>query len=144
MEYRMTRYEDLAVGQRACFGKTIGEADIGHFVAITGDVNPLHVDDRFARQTFFGERIAQGMLSAGLLSTLVGCHLPGIGAIFRSQTLEFLRPVHIGDTLTACLEVTAVDAAAERIELRAWIDNQHGERVLQGETVASLLRGLRS
>jgi len=144
MPHRLTRYEDLTVGQRACFSKTVSQADIDHFVAITGDVNPLHVDDEFAQQTFFGERIVQGMLSAGLLSTLVGCHLPGVGAIYRSQTLEFLRPVHIGDTLTACLEVTAVVIEEERIEMQAWIDNQHGERVLQGATVASLLRGLRS
>jgi acyl dehydratase len=141
MPYTLTRYEDLAVGQRASFTKTVTEADLGHFVAITGDVNPLHVDRVFAESTFFGERIAHGMLSASLLSTLVGMHLPGIGAIYRSQTLEFLRAVHVGDTLTAWFEVTAVDAAAERIDIDAWIDNQRGERVIEGKTVASLLRG---
>lgn len=140
MPYRLARYADLEVGQRASFSKTITEADLGHFVAITGDVNPLHVDEPFAQGTFFGGRIAHGMLSASLLSTLVGMHLPGIGAIYRSQSLEFLRAVHPGDTLTAWLEVEAVDASAERIDLRAWIDNQHGERVIQGHTVASLLR----
>ncbi len=143
MEYRLSTYDDLAVGRRAQFAKTITEADVAHFVAFTGDVNPLHVDAEFARRTFFGQRIAQGMLSASLLSTLVGMSLPGTGAIYRSQTLEFLRPVHFGDTLTATLEVTAVDATAERIEMDAWIDNQRGERVLQGKAVASLLRGLR-
>jgi acyl dehydratase len=81
------------------------------------------------------------MLSASLLSTLVGLHLPGIGAIYRAQTLEFLRAVHVGDTLTAWFEVTAIDPADERIDIDAWIDNQRGERVLQGRTVASLLRG---
>lgn len=141
MPYTLTRYEDLAVGQRASFTKTITDADLGHFVAITGDVNPLHVDETFACQTFFRGRIAHGMLSAALFSTLVGLHLPGIGAIYRSQTVEFRRAVHVGDTLTAWFEVTAVDAANERIDIDAWIDNQHGERVIEGKTVASLLRG---
>ncbi len=140
MPYTLTRYEDLEVGQRASFTKTITDADLGHFVAITGDVNPLHVDETFASQTFFGERIAHGMLSASLFSTLVGMHLPGIGAIYRSQTLEFLRAVRVGDTLTAWFEITAVDAAAERIEIDAWIENQHDQRVIEGRTVASLMR----
>ncbi len=141
MPYKLTRYEDLEVGQRASITKTVTDADLGHFIAITGDINPLHVDEPFASQTFFGGRIAHGMLSASLFSTLVGLHLPGIGAIYRSQTLEFLRAVHVGDTLTAWFEVTAVDAAAERIDIDSWIENQHGQRVVEGRTVASLLRG---
>ncbi|KAA3630038.1 MAG: enoyl-CoA hydratase [Proteobacteria bacterium] len=143
MDYRLTTFDDLAVGQEADFTKTVTEADIDHFVAITGDTNPLHVDAEFAGQTFFGERIAHGMLSAALFSTLVGLHLPGIGAIYRSQTLQFLRPVHIGDTITARLRITAIDREAERIEMESWIDNQRGERVIEGTTVASLLRKLK-
>ena len=142
MDYSLTTFDDLAVGQEAAFAKTITEADIAHFVAVTGDTNPLHVDTEFAQQTFFGERIAHGMLSAALFSTLVGLHLPGIGAIYRSQSLEFLRPVYIGDTITAHFRITAIDLTQERIEMKSWIDNQHGERVIEGETVASLLRGL--
>jgi acyl dehydratase len=141
MPYKLTRYDDLTVGQRASFTKTVTDADLGHFIAITGDTNPLHVDEPFASQTFFGGRIAHGMLSASLFSTLVGLHLPGIGAIYRSQTLEFLRAVHIGDTLTAWFEITGVDPAAERIDIASWIENQRGERVVEGQTVASLLRG---
>ncbi|GAB4354179.1 MAG: MaoC family dehydratase [Gammaproteobacteria bacterium] len=144
MNYRLITFDELSVGQEAAFAKTITEADIAHFVAITGDTNPLHVDAEFARQTFFGERIAHGMLSAALFSTLVGLHLPGIGAIYRSQSLEFLRPVHIGDTLTARLRISAIDRDSERIELDSWIDNQRGERVIEGKSVASLLRGLKA
>lgn len=140
MHDRLTRYEELEIGQRACIEKHVTQADLDHFIAITGDTNPLHCDDDFARATFFGERIAHGMLSASLFSTLVGCHLPGVGAIYRSQTLEFLRPVHLNDTLSAWIEVTGVDAERERIELRSWIDNQRGECVLRGQAVASLLR----
>ncbi len=142
MDYELTTFDDLSVGQRARFAKTITEADIGHFVAFTGDVNPLHVDAEFARRTFFGERIVQGMLAASLFSTVVGMHLPGVGAIYRSQSLEFLRPVHLGDTLTVTLEVEVIDRRGETVEMAAWIENQHGQRVIQGRTVAGLMRGL--
>ena len=140
MRHRSARYEDFTIGQRATLTKTVTDADIDHFIAITGDVNPLHVDDTFARDTFFGGRIAQGMLSAGLFSTLVGCHLPGTGAIYRSQTLEFLRPARPGDTLTAWFEVIEIDAPGERMRMQAGIDNQHGHAVIRGEAVVSLLR----
>ena len=142
MTYRLKTFDALAVGQKAFLRKTITEADLSHFIAITGDLNPLHVDQVFAEQTFFGQRIAHGMLSAALFSTLMGMHLPGIGAIYKSQTLEFLRPVFIGDTLCAWFEITAIDPQAERIEMQSWIDNQDGITVIQGQTVASLLRGL--
>lgn len=143
MSDRLTTYADLAVGQRASFSKTVTEADIANFVACTGDVNPLHVNEPFAARTFFGRRIAHGMLTASLFSTVIGMGLPGTGAIYRSQTLEFLRPVYIGDTLTATMEIEALNPAEERIELKGWIENQHGERVVEGKAVASLLRGMR-
>ena len=139
---RLTTFDDLHPGQEASFSKTITEADIAHFVALTGDVNPLHVDAEFARRTFFGERIAHGMLSASLFSTLVGMKLPGLGAIYRSQTLEFLKPVRIGDTLTARFRVDSVDRGANRIEIESWIENQRDEVVVRGRAVAGLLRGM--
>lgn len=143
MTSKLTTYNDLAVGQKASLTKTITEADLSHFIAITGDINPLHVDDSFAEQTFFGQRIAQGMLSASLFSTLVGMHIPGIGAIYKSQTLEFLHPVFIGDTLHAWFEIVQIDQDKEEIVIKSWIENQDGVNVIEGETVASLLRGLK-
>lgn len=143
MTYQLTTYDDLKVGQTASLQKTITEQDLDFFIQITGDENPLHVDADFARQTFFGQRIAHGMLSAALFSTLVGMHLPGIGAIYKSQTLEFLRPVFIGDTLQACFEIVAIDPEREQIELNSWIENQDGATVIAGKTVASLLRRLK-
>ena len=143
MTYQLTTFDDLAVGQKAFLRKTITEADLSHFIAITGDMNPLHVDQSFAEQTFFGQRIAHGMLSASLFSTMVGMHLPGIGAIYKSQTLEFLRPVFIGDTVCAWFEITAIAPETEEIEIRSWIENQNGETVIQGQAVVSLLRGLK-
>ncbi|MDX1583762.1 MAG: MaoC family dehydratase [Thermoanaerobaculia bacterium] len=137
---RFTTFDDLHVGQKATFTKTIGEEELAHFIAITEDRNPLHVDEEFAAGTFFGSRIAHGMLSASLFSTLVGMELPGTGAIYRSQTLEFLRPCHLGDTLTAVFVVHSIDRAKNRIVLDSWIENQKGERVIEGRAVASLIR----
>ncbi|MCK5350484.1 MAG: MaoC family dehydratase [Desulfobacula sp.] len=143
MTYQLTTFDDLKIGQKAFLKKTITEEDLSHFIAITGDENPIHVDKTFAEQTFFGQRIAHGMLSASLFSTLVGMHIPGVGAIYKSQTLEFLRPVFIGDTLYAWFEIIAIDLEDERIEIKSWIENQDGENVIVGKTVASLLRGLK-
>ncbi len=144
VSHRLTTFDDLSVGQAASFKKTITVKDISRFIAITGDTNPLHVDDAFAARTFFGQTIAHGMLSASLFSTLVGMHIPGTGAIYKSQTLEFLRPVHVGDTLLACFEITAVHREKEEIEIKSWIDNQDGDTVIRGKAVAGLLRGFKS
>ena len=143
MTYKLTTFDDLKVGQKASLKKTITEEDLSHFIAITGDENPLHVDDTFAEQTFFGQRIAHGMLSASLFSTLVGMHIPGIGAIYKSQTLEFSLPVFIGDTLCAWFEIVSIDIDAEEIVIKSWIENQDGDNVIEGKTVVSLLRGLK-
>ena len=142
MPHQLTKYSDLKVGQTVSIQKTIAEEDIANFIEITGDKNPLHVDELFAEQTFFGQRIAHGMLSAALFSTLVGMHIPGTGAIYKSQTLEFLRPVFIGDTLTAWFEIIAIDPEKELIEIKSWIENQDGQKVVTGRAVTSLLRGL--
>ncbi len=140
MTYKLTTFADLKVGQKASLTKTITEEDLNHFIAITGDENPLHVDESFAKQTFFGQRIAHGMLSASLFSTLVGMHIPGIGAIYKSQTLEFLRPVFIGDTLYVWFEIVDINIDSEEIGIKSWIENQDGDIVIKGKTVASLLR----
>lgn len=138
--YKLTGFDDLSVGQKAFLRKTITDADLSHFIAITGDMNPLHVDQPFAEQTFFGQRIAHGMLSAALFSTLVGMHIPGTGAIYKSQTLEFLRPVFIGDTLCAWFEIENIDRAKEEITIKSWIENQNGDVVIDGRAVTGLLR----
>ena len=143
MTHKLTTFQDLKVGQKASLTKTITEEDLSHFIAITGDTNPIHVDDSFASQTFFGQRIAHGMLSASLFSTLVGLHIPGIGAIYKSQTLEFLRPVFIGDTLCAWFEIVEIDQEKEEIVIKSWIENQDGKNVIEGRAVAGLLRGLK-
>ncbi|HEX9459031.1 MAG TPA: MaoC family dehydratase, partial [Thermoanaerobaculia bacterium] len=97
----MKRIEDFEVGQQASFTKTFTEDDVQRFIEITGDVNPLHVDEAFATGTPFGRRVLHGMLTASIFSTMVGMLLPGTGAIYRSQTIQFLLPVYAGDTVTA-------------------------------------------
>jgi len=100
--------EDLKPGVTASFGKTVSEADIVLFAGVSGDTNPVHLNQAFAEQTQFKGRIAHGMLSAGFISTVLGTKLPGPGSIYMSQTLRFKSPVKIGDTVTATCTVTEV------------------------------------
>lgn len=125
----------FTVGQRAAFTKTISDADVAGFARITGDFNPLHVDAEYASRSRFGGRIAHGILTAGLISSVIGMHLPGPGGIYLSQTLTFLKPVRIGDTITATAEVLAYDATRRRLRLRTTCVNQGDETVLDGEAV---------
>ncbi|HEX7199496.1 MAG TPA: MaoC family dehydratase, partial [Dongiaceae bacterium] len=98
--------EDLAVGMSAMFGKTVTEADIAAFAGVSGDTNPLHLHDGFAHTTRFGQRIAHGMLSGSFISTVIGTKLPGPGAVYISQTMNFKAPVINGDTITAIATIT--------------------------------------
>ncbi|HKB79557.1 MAG TPA: MaoC family dehydratase [Thermoanaerobaculia bacterium] len=134
------RIEDFEVGQHVTLTKTFSEDDVRRFIEITGDTNPLHVDAEFAARTQFGRRVLHGMLTASMLSTMVGMLLPGTGAIYRSQTIRFLRPVHIGDTVTVHFVVRSIDRPKRRLEIESWIENADGERVLDGVCEAGLLR----
>lgn len=127
-------FDELSVGQSASFGKTISEADILMFVAVSGDTNPLHINAEAAAASMFKERIAHGMLSAGLISAVLGTRLPGEGAIYLSQTLKFRAPVKIGDTVTARVEVTALDPAKHRATLST-ICTVAGKTVIEGEAM---------
>ncbi len=126
--------EDLTIGQCAEAAREIGAADIDAFAAVSGDHNPVHLDEAFAATTQFGGRIAHGMLSASYISALIASELPGPGAIYLSQTLKFLRPVRIGDTVTTRVEITAIDSAKARVTLATTcqVDNK---TVLTGEAV---------
>ena len=98
-------FEDLQVGMEASFAKTVTEADINAFAEVSGDKNPVHLDAAYAAKTMFKERIAHGMLSAGYISAVFGMEMPGPGAIYISQTLNFKAPVKIGDTVVAKVKV---------------------------------------
>ena len=111
-------FDQLALGQTAQTAKTITEADILLFAAVSTDINPAHLDADQAANGPFGGRIAHGMLSAGLISAVLGNKLPGPGTIYLGQSLHFRHPVRIGDTVTAKVEITALDPAHRRVTLR--------------------------
>ena len=111
-------FEDLQVGQSASLGKTITEADILMYAAISLDTNPIHLNAEVARQSIFKERVAHGMLSAGLISAVIGTQLPGPGTLYLRQSLRFAAPVKIGDTVTATVEVAELVPERKRATLK--------------------------
>ena len=128
------RYEDLSVGQSAEFTKTVTETDVVLYAGITGDFNPAHVDAVSAGKGMFGGRIAHGMLSAGFISTVLAMKLPGPGTIYLQQSLKFAKPVRIGDTVTARVEVAEL-LPKRRARLTTTVANQDGDAVIEGEAV---------
>ncbi len=108
--------EDLRVGQSETFTKTVSERDIQQFAEVTGDVNPVHLDESYAATTRFKTRIAHGMLGAGFISAVIGTKMPGPGTIYLGQTLKFMAPVKIGDTVVARVEVAAI--SGKRVTLK--------------------------
>lgn len=132
--------DDFQIGETASFSKTITESDIYAYAGISGDFNPVHVNAEFAKKTRFKERIAHGMLTAGLVSAVLGMKLPGPGAIYLSQQMEFLKPVRIGDTITATAEVQAYNPDKRILTLRTTCTNQRGEQVLEGRAVVMMDR----
>lgn len=109
--------EELEEGMTAAFGKTITDADILMFAGVSGDTNPVHLNEEFAAGTAFQGRIAHGMLTAGLVSAVIGEQLPGHGTVYLSQTLRFLGPVRPGDSVRAEVRVEAIDLARRRVTL---------------------------
>ncbi len=111
-------FEDLRVGQTATLSKTITEADILMYSAVSLDTNPIHLDEEVASHSRFGGRIAHGMLSAGLISALLGTRLPGPGTIYMRQSLTFKAPVRIGHTVRAIVEITDLNLPRKSVTLR--------------------------
>jgi 3-hydroxybutyryl-CoA dehydratase len=130
--------KSISIGETASLSKTISEADIVLFAGVTGDFNPLHLDAEYAKTTRFGERIAHGLLTAGLISAVLGTRLPGPGAIYLGQTLNFRKPVKIGDTITATAKVSSFDPEKRIVKLETNCYNQDGVLVLGGEAVLLL------
>lgn len=126
---------NLKVGDTASQSRKITDADIHGFAALSGDHNPVHLDDAFAATTRFGKCVAHGMLTASLISAVLGNDLPGTGSIFLSQTLRFLRPVYSGDTVTARVTVTKIRDGKPIVTLETICENQRGERLIEGEAV---------
>ena len=137
--YQVHAFEDLAIGQRESLMRTVMERDVSLFADLSGDANPIHLCDRYAASTKFGQRIAHGMLTASLISALLGTRLPGPGAVYLSQTLNFLAPVKIGDVVTARVEVAELVPERRRARLfcECLVD---GKAVLEGEAWVAMPR----
>lgn len=130
---RNVRYEDIHVGDKASLSKTISEYDVYAFAGVTGDFNSVHVNAEFAKNSLFKQRIAHGMISAGLISAVLGTELPGIDTIYMNQELSFLAPVLYGDTLTATVECIEKDDKKHRIIFRTTVTNQNDKLVTDGK-----------
>jgi 3-hydroxybutyryl-CoA dehydratase len=129
--------QELRIGERAEFTKTISESDVYLYAGVTGDLNPAHINEEYAKKTFFKTRIVHGMLLGGLISAVLGNKLPGPGTIYLSQHLDFLAPVRIGDTITASIEVSEIMETEKRARLKTICVNQDGLKVLDGEALVS-------
>ncbi len=130
----------LSVGDAAEMSKTVTDEDVRAFAEVTGDRNPVHLDDGYAAGTRFGRRIAHGMLGASLISAVLANELPGRGTVYLSQTLRFTAPVFLGDTVTARVVVKNVREDKPVVTLETVCTNQRGERVVEGEAVVLVPR----
>ena len=131
-EFYGYRFEDLEVGMSAAYGHTVSEADILMFAGVSGDTNPVHLNEEFGAATMFGGRIAHGMLSASYISTVFGTKLPGPGCIYLSQSLRFKAPVRIGDTVVARATVVELNTDKRRARFKTEC-TVAGKVVLDGE-----------
>ena len=124
---------DIKIGDTAYFAKTISESDVNMYAGVTGDVNPMIVDEEFAKKTKYGRRIAHGMLIASFFSNIVGTKLPGPGTMHKSYKVRFLKPVFIGDSIETKVEVVQVCTDTNTVEVQVECINQDGEKVLEGQ-----------
>lgn len=129
--------DEISLGEKAYFSKTMSETDIYQFSAVTGDFNPAHVNEVYAENTFFKKRIAHGMLTLSLVSNILGTQLPGPGTIFVSESVQFKAPVYINDTIEAVVEITEKQPEKNRVFFEAYCINQNDQVVLtaQGEVM---------
>ena len=129
--FNMT-FNDLKIGQKESVQKTFTAADVTLFAGASLDVNPIHVSDKYAEGTVFGKRVVHGILTAGLISAVIGNYLPGPGSIYMSQDLKFTAPVYLGDDITAQVEVTELRPDKKIVILRTTCVNQDGKIVISG------------
>ncbi|MFX1516500.1 MAG: MaoC family dehydratase [Promethearchaeota archaeon] len=127
------KYSEIHIGQQAQNERTITDDDIKRFAEVSGDKNPIHLNEEYAKKTFFKGRIAHGILPASFISAVLANQLPGPGSIYLRQELSFIKPIRIGDTITIVVEVINKDDEQERIILRTFCTNQHNELVVDGK-----------
>ena len=131
------RFDELKIGMSAVYSRTITDTDLRNFSGVTGDTNPMHLNEEYAKNTFFKGRIVHGFLTAGLLSTVIGTKLPGPGCIYVSQTLQFKAPVYVDDTVYARATITKLIPEKRRVILQTQCSVKD-TIVLDGEAVVQL------
>lgn len=129
---------DMNIGDTVSFRKTISETDVYLFAGITGDMNPIHIDRKYAESTQFSRPIAHGIIGVGILSGVMARELPG--GVYLRQTINFLHPVFIGDTITALAQVIKKDEERDMLTFRTWCENQEGVVVMEGEALGIMAR----
>ncbi|MCT4620539.1 MAG: MaoC family dehydratase [Marinisporobacter sp.] len=129
------KYEEMEIGQTASLSKKITNKDIMQFANISGDRNPIHIDEHFALKSRFKKRIAHGMLTSSLISAVLGTELPGANTLYLSQNMKFLAPAYIGDELTASVEVMEKKDEKKLIILKTIVKNQSGNEIITGQAV---------
>ena len=145
-EIYQKKYDEFEIGDTASVTKTVTEADVTLFAGITGDFNPLHVNEEFAKSTQFGKRLVHGCFSSGLISAVIGMKLPGPGALYGSQAVKFVKPVFIGDTLTAKATViekftkpSKKNTELKFLKLQTDVYNQDDVKVTEGEATVIVM-----
>ncbi|MEX2680397.1 MAG: MaoC family dehydratase [Candidatus Sigynarchaeota archaeon] len=142
-DIQVKKYEEFNVGDTASVTKTVTEADVILFAGITGDFNPMHVNEEFAKKTRFGKRIVHGCFSSGLISAVIGMKLPGPGALYGGQTVRFNKPVFIGDTITAKATIvekyTKKNGELKFLRIQTDCFNQAGDKVTEGEATVIVM-----
>lgn len=129
------KISEINIGDNAEFTKTITEYDVYSFAGVVGDFNAIHINKEYAKNTIFKDRIAHGIISAGLISTVIGTYLPGEGTIYLSQSTKFMKPVYFGDTITAYVSVIEKYEEKNKIKLHTKCINQNNEIVIEGESI---------
>ncbi len=137
--YKEKNFSEIQVGDKEWVRRTITEADIINFAGVSGDFNPVHTDEEYAKNTMFKGRIAHGFFTAAMITNVVGNKLPGPGSVYLKQNLRFIGPVRAGDTITATAEVIEKIEEKKRVTLRTTCINQKGELVLDGEALVLIL-----
>ena len=133
MSLTQLSFEQLEVGAQDSLSLEVTDETVTGFGRLVKDLNPVHLDEQYAAKSVFGRRVAHGMLAAGLISAVLGTRLPGPGSIYLNQKLEFKKPVFLGDTITAKVEILGKNTRSGRVSLRTWVENQDGQLVLDGQ-----------
>ena len=137
---RTCPYNEIEIGDSFSVSKQVSQADVVNFAGIVGDFNPIHVNPQYAAKTRFGRNLAHGMLTASFISTCICCGLPGNNALYLSQNLKFVKPVYIGDTVTASVEVTEKKDKHQILILKTTVENQDGEIVIEGQAAVMVMK----